>query len=96
MKTAEGDLTVFQSNDSQDIPPLCKNDDGDLVTCLDRNGNIRKDRALEYPDVLLEGQIQNLQRRSRLFGSSKKIEKGDKDINTFRQGDIGPLDLGFD
>ena len=99
VKTKEyGDLTLFKdAEEASDVPPLCRDDRGDLVKCLDPNGRIRADRDLEYPEVLLEGQIKNLERRRRVFGGRKRGEegKGDRDIETFRQGDIGPLDLGL-
>ncbi|QDZ19890.1 hypothetical protein HOP50_03g24070 [Chloropicon primus] len=91
-----GSLTLFRDDkEAQDVPPLCRDDLDNLVKCLDPSGNIRADRDLEYPDVLLEGQVKNLERRKRLFGGSRPVAPGDKDIETFRQGDIGPLDLGL-
>ena len=97
VKTKEyGDITVFKDfENTQDLPPLCKDDYGNLVKCLDPSGNIRADKDLEYPDVLLEGQIKNLERRKKLFGKEEAVRPGDKDVTTFRQGDIGPLDLGL-
>ena len=58
---------------------------------------VRVSYSLRYPEVLLEGQIKNLERRKRVFGGGGKnrVGKGDRDVDTFRQGDIGPIDLGL-
>ncbi len=91
---------VASAEPAQDVPPLCRDESGEnLVKCLDAGGSIRADKTLEYPEVLLEGQIKDLQPRKRIFGGGQKkgdrIGKGDKDVETFRQGDIGPIDLGL-
>jgi len=99
VKTKEyGDLTLFKDAEpAVDVPPLCKDDYDNLVKCLDAGGNVRTDRTLEYPDVLLEGQIKNLERRKKIFGGGEreKVGSGDRDVETFRQGSVGPLDLGL-
>ena len=83
------------------MPPLCRDDDGGLVACVDASGRLRpelSDRAeVEVPDVLLEGRVENLRTRRHLFGwgGKRKATREDLDINTFSQGDVGPLDLGI-
>ena len=43
-------------------------------------------RKLEYPEVMVEGQIKDLKRRKQPFKKQEEVRPGDKDINTFRQG----------
>ena len=50
-------------------------------------------RELEYPEMLIEGQLKDLKRRNKIFGGSKEVRPGDKDIETFRQGEPGFLGL---
>ena len=50
-------------------------------------------RELEYPEMLIEGQLKDLKRRNRIFGGNKEVRPGDKDVETFRQGEPGLLGL---
>ena len=92
-----GRVVGWRDRTDETMQPLCADDGGNTILCVDGQGNPLEGREQVFPKQLNEGELDVTPRR-RLLGGFKKHElsEDDIDINTFTRERPPTVDLGLD